>query len=91
MVTQSDLIISTKDLTKSYGRKAVVDRLNLAVPSGSICGFLGPNGAGKSTTIKLLLGLIKPDSGTGAILGKNIVFDSVARCFKNFFAISKAP
>ncbi|OKH56272.1 multidrug ABC transporter ATP-binding protein [Calothrix sp. HK-06] len=78
MVKQSDLIISTKDLTKIYGRKPVVDKLNLAVPRGSICGFLGPNGAGKSTTIKLLLGLIKPSSGTGAILGKNIVFDSVA-------------
>ncbi|MGF2040307.1 MAG: ABC transporter ATP-binding protein [Nostoc sp. CmiVER01] len=77
-VTQNDLIISTKNLTKTYGQKSVVDRLNLAVPSGSICGFLGPNGAGKSTTIKLLLGLVKPSSGDGTILGQNIVKDSVA-------------
>jgi ABC-2 type transport system ATP-binding protein len=48
------------------------------VPHGSICGFLGPNGAGKSTTIKLLLGLVKPSSGDGTILGRSIVKDSVA-------------
>ena len=77
-MTQPDLIISTNNLTKNYRRKSVVDKLNLAVPRGSICGFLGPNGAGKSTTIKLLLGLVKPTSGDGAILGKNIVRDSVS-------------
>ncbi len=77
-MTQPDLIITTKDLTKTYGRKHVIDRLNLAVPRGSICGFLGRNGAGKSTTIKLLLGLIKPSSGDGTILGKSIVRDSVS-------------
>ena len=78
MLTQPDLIISTANLTKSYGRNSVVDKLNLAVPRGSICGFLGPNGAGKSTTIKLLLGLVKPSSGDGTILGENIVRDSVS-------------
>jgi ABC-2 type transport system ATP-binding protein len=78
MMTQPDLIISTKDLTKTYGRKQVVDKLNLAVPRGSICGFLGSNGAGKSTTIKLLLGLVKPSSGVGTVFGKSIVRDSIA-------------
>ncbi len=78
MLTQPDLIISTKELTKSYARKSVVEKLNLAVPRGSICGFLGPNGVGKSTTIKLLLGLVKPTSGDGTILGENIVKDSVS-------------
>ena len=78
MTTQPDLIISTKELTKSYGKKSVVEKLNLAVPRGSICGFLGPNGAGKSTTIKLLLGLVKPTSGDGTILGENIIRDSVS-------------
>jgi ABC-type transporter Mla maintaining outer membrane lipid asymmetry ATPase subunit MlaF len=48
---QSDLIISTQNLTKTYGNKQVVDKLNLAIPRGSICGFLGSNGAGKSTKI----------------------------------------
>jgi ABC-2 type transport system ATP-binding protein len=78
MVTESDLVISTKDLTKTYGHKHVVDNLNLTVPYGSICGFLGSNGAGKSTTIKLLLGLVKPSGGAGTVFGKSIVRDSVA-------------
>jgi ABC-2 type transport system ATP-binding protein len=78
MVASSDLIISTENLTKSYGKRAVVSNLNLAIPRGSICGFLGANGAGKSTTIKLLLGLVQPTSGVGTVFGKNIVTDSVA-------------
>ena len=78
MTIKSDLIISTKNLTKTYGQKQVVDKLNLAVPRGSICGFLGSNGAGKSTTIKLLLGLVKPSEGVGTIFGKSIVRDSIA-------------
>ncbi|WP_309729642.1 ABC transporter ATP-binding protein [Chamaesiphon sp. OTE_75_metabat_556] len=78
MVTSPDLIISTKNLTKSYGKRQIVSNLNLAVPRGSICGFLGANGAGKSTTIKLLLGLVQPTSGVGTVFGKNIVNDSVA-------------
>jgi ABC-2 type transport system ATP-binding protein len=78
MVASPDLIISTKNLTKSYGKRQIVSNLNLAVPRGSICGFLGANGAGKSTTIKLLLGLVQPTSGVGTVFGKNIVNDSVA-------------
>jgi ABC-2 type transport system ATP-binding protein len=78
MTIQSELIIATQDLTKTYGNKAVVNQLNLSVPRGSICGFLGSNGAGKSTTIKLLLGLTQPSAGVGTIFGQNIVDDSVA-------------
>jgi ABC-2 type transport system ATP-binding protein len=78
MGTDADLIISTQNLTKTYGQKSVVDNLNLAVPRGSICGFLGSNGAGKSTTIKLLLGLVKPSTGSGEVFGQSIVQDSVA-------------
>ena len=78
MQTSTDLIISTENLTKSYGKRQVVSNLNLAVPRGSICGFLGSNGAGKSTTIKLLLGLLQPTSGVGMVFGKNIINDSVA-------------
>jgi ABC-2 type transport system ATP-binding protein len=78
MVTSPDLMISTENLTKSYGKRQIVSNLNLAVPRGSICGFLGANGAGKSTTIKLLLGLVQPTSGVGTVFGKNIVNDSVA-------------
>ena len=78
MNSTPDLIISTENLTKTYGKRQVISNLNLAVPRGSICGFLGANGAGKSTTIKLLLGLLQPTSGVGTVFGKNIAKDSVA-------------
>jgi ABC-2 type transport system ATP-binding protein len=56
-------------LRKEYGRKVAVRKLSLTVARGSIFGFLGPNGAGKSTSIKMLLGLVKPTSGEGYVLG----------------------
>jgi ABC-2 type transport system ATP-binding protein len=61
--------IVARDLRKIYGSKLAVDGLNLEVPRGSFFGFLGPNGAGKSTTIRMLTGLIPPDSGSIEILG----------------------
>src|SRR2546421_9466706 len=61
--------ILVRDLRKSYGLKAAVDGVDLEVPRGSFFGFLGPNGAGKSTTIRMLTGLIPPDSGEIEILG----------------------
>ncbi|AND79921.1 ABC transporter ATP-binding protein [Streptococcus pantholopis] len=57
------MLIETKNLTKTYGDKTVVKRLNLTVPKGSLVAYLGTNGAGKSTTIKMLTGLLKPSSG----------------------------
>lgn len=65
-------VIMTDSLTKQYGKKTVVDRLDLNVPAGSIYGFLGPNGAGKSTTLKLLLGLIRPTKGRMTLLGREV-------------------
>ena len=62
-------IISTKNLTKKYGTKTVVDNLNLSIPKGEIYGLLGPNGAGKSTIILMLLGLTEPTSGELSVLG----------------------
>jgi ABC-2 type transport system ATP-binding protein len=73
----NELVIDTKDLSKSYNGTAVLDSLNLQVPKNSIFGFLGPNGAGKTTTIKLLLGLTRPTAGGGAIFGQDIVQESV--------------
>ena len=67
-----DWVIQTHDLGKTYGDVAAVQSLNLKVPQHSIFGFLGPNGAGKSTTIKLLLGLAHPTSGTASIFGMDI-------------------
>lgn len=66
-------IIETRELTKTYGRVAALKALDISVPKNSIFGFLGPNGAGKSTAMKLLLGLVRPTSGTGSVFGKDIV------------------
>jgi ABC-2 type transport system ATP-binding protein len=57
-------------LTKRYGGKAAVDDLSFAVLPGRVTGFLGPNGAGKSTTMRLVLGLERPDAGTAAVCGR---------------------
>ena len=61
--------IEVKDLTKSFGGRVVVDKITFSVEKGEVFGLLGHNGAGKSTTIDLLLGLKKPDHGTGRIFG----------------------
>ncbi|MBR4710862.1 MAG: ABC transporter ATP-binding protein [Clostridia bacterium] len=60
--------ILTEDLTKFYGRARGIEGLNLRVDAGEFFGFIGPNGAGKSTTIRLLLGLIRPTSGSAKVL-----------------------
>jgi len=59
-------------LTKRYGTSVVVDRLSLSVPRGSTFGLIGPNGAGKSTTIKMLMGLLAPTSGSARVLGFDV-------------------
>jgi ABC-2 type transport system ATP-binding protein len=69
---RGQLAVSTSGLTKRFGDRTVVDDLALAIPSGSVCGFVGPNGAGKTTTIRMLLGLVRPTSGSGTILGGSI-------------------
>ncbi|MGW0788223.1 ABC transporter ATP-binding protein [Streptomyces sp. NPDC002911] len=64
-------VIETRGLTKRYrGGQLAVDGLDLAVPAGSVFGFLGPNGSGKTTTIRMLMGLIDPTSGTAQVLGR---------------------
>ena len=67
-----ELVVETQSLTKHYGAIAAVRELSLAVERQRITGFLGRNGAGKSTTIKMLLGMIRPTSGTGRVLGFDI-------------------
>ena len=57
-------IIRLCNLTKYYGKHRGIENLSLEVHEGEIFGFIGPNGAGKSTTIRTMLGLLKPDSGT---------------------------
>ena len=68
----STLAVATEGLTKRFGDRTVVAGVNLAIPRGSVCGFVGPNGAGKTTTIRMLLGLIRPSSGRGSILGGDL-------------------
>ncbi len=60
----SDVALQTEDLTKRFGGRTAVDRLTIRVDRGDIYGFLGPNGAGKSTTLRMLLGLVRPTSGS---------------------------
>jgi len=61
------------ELTKQFGEFTAVDHVSFTVARGSIFGFLGPNGAGKTTTIRMLLGLLKPTSGTATVLGFDVV------------------
>ncbi len=65
-------VIRTFRLTKHYGTRRVVDCLNLRVQRGQVYGFLGRNGAGKSTTIKMLMGMVQPDSGEAELLGEKV-------------------
>ncbi|MDV9191129.1 ABC transporter ATP-binding protein [Streptomyces sp. SR27] len=69
--------ISVAGLHKSFGRTHALDGLDLTVETGEVHGFLGPNGSGKSTTIRVLLGLLRPDSGTTRLLGKDPWQDAV--------------
>jgi ABC-2 type transport system ATP-binding protein len=64
--------VETRGLTKYYGQRCVVNTLDLGVPVGSVYGLLGRNGSGKSTTIKMLMGLVKPDRGSATLLGEDI-------------------
>ena len=67
-----DYIVETTDLTKCFGKEKAVNHLNVKIKKGEIYGFLGPNGAGKTTTIRMLLGLIKPTSGTVHVFQKDL-------------------
>ena len=69
-MAESGTALATRGLTKRYGRQVDLDGLDLRVPTGTVYGFLGPNGAGKTTTMRILTGLIRPDSGTVELLGR---------------------
>uniref|UniRef100_UPI0012F6D1F0 ATP-binding cassette domain-containing protein n=1 Tax=Actinoalloteichus spitiensis TaxID=252394 RepID=UPI0012F6D1F0 len=63
-------MIEARGLTRRYGNKVAVDDLSFSVRPGRVTGFLGPNGAGKSTTMRMILGLDRPTSGTVRICGQ---------------------
>jgi ABC-type multidrug transport system ATPase subunit len=62
-------IVSTRRLTKTFGPRTAVDTVDLTVRRGEVYGFLGPNGAGKTTTLRMLLGLVRPTSGSALVHG----------------------
>jgi ABC-2 type transport system ATP-binding protein len=74
--TAVDIAIDVRGLSKSFGGREVVHDLSMQVKRGSIYGFLGPNGSGKTTTIRMLCGLLTPDSGDGTCLGYDIRRDA---------------
>ena len=63
------LAIDVHDLSKSFGPVRAVNHVSIGIEQGHITGFLGPNGSGKTTTLRMLCGLLTPDSGTGQVLG----------------------
>lgn len=69
-------VIEIRDLTKFYGKIRGIEKVNLEIEEGEIFGFIGPNGAGKSTTIRILLNLIFPTSGSAKILGMDVIHET---------------
>jgi len=76
LTPDNNLIIDVKDLHKSFDGREVVKGLSMQVKKGEVFGFLGPNGSGKTTTIRMLCGLLTPDSGHGTCLGFDILTES---------------
>ena len=72
-------ILTLQDVTKRYGDFTAVDKISLSIPQGSVYGFLGPNGAGKTTTIRMILDIIRPDSGEIHVLGSTSATDVRSR------------
>ena len=68
--------VKTSDLSRKFGSFIAVDKINLKISSGEVCGFLGPNGAGKSTAIRMLCGILKPSSGRAEVLGFDVEQES---------------
>lgn len=71
-------MIELSGVSKIYGTKRAVNKLSLAIPPGEIFAFLGPNGAGKTTTIKMIVGLLRPSSGTVHVCGHDISVGDIA-------------
>ena len=69
--------IDVHGLVKSYDGRRVVDDVSMSVATGEIAGFLGPNGSGKTTTIRIMCGLLRPDSGSGTVLGYDLLKDQL--------------
>ena len=73
MNLSDEYAIQVENLTKKFGSFTAVDNISFQIPKGIIFGFLGPNGSGKSTTIRMLCGVLSPTSGSGSVMGLDIV------------------
>jgi ABC-2 type transport system ATP-binding protein len=82
-------VVTLEKLTKRYGSRIAVEDLSFALPHGVVAGFIGPNGAGKTTTMAMLLGLVRPTSGTGTVLGHRL--DEVAAYLGRVGALVETP
>ncbi|MDE2029718.1 MAG: ABC transporter ATP-binding protein [Alphaproteobacteria bacterium] len=72
MTSADGYAVDVHGLTKIYGKKTVVDHIDIRIPRGKVYGFLGPNGSGKTTTIRMICGLLTPDAGEGTCLGADL-------------------
>lgn len=86
-----DYLIETHELCKRYGNTLRVKGLHLKVPEGAVYGFLGPNGAGKSTTLKMVLGLAHPTSGSIEVFGKPMVQKTKLGILKDVGSLIESP
>lgn len=86
----SNIVLNVDNITKSIRKKEIIKGISLQVNEGEIVGFLGPNGAGKSTTLRMLVGLSKPTSGSISICGHSITKDFV-KAMENVGAIIEGP
>jgi ABC-2 type transport system ATP-binding protein len=76
VLAEENLAINVSGLSKNFGGKVAVDKVDLRVRKGEVFGFLGPNGSGKTTTIRMLCGLLTPDAGEGSCLGFDVMSQS---------------
>lgn len=82
MAGSGDSAVSIRGLRKRYGKRIALDGLDLDVPRGCVYGFLGPNGSGKTTTLRVLVGLIRPDAGAVEVLGTPYAWGDRRRLFR---------
>jgi ABC-2 type transport system ATP-binding protein len=86
----TNIVLETKNLTKTYGSLTVVDSVNITAYEGEVFGFLGPNGAGKTTTLGMVLGLVHPTGGEVKVLGERVRPDDV-HALRHVGALLGAP